>query len=37
MVENEYFDNLEHYCFENYVILDLFQSICDVIDDVIQI
>ena len=32
-----YFDNLEHYCFELYDISDLFQSICDVIDDIIQI
>ena len=37
MLGIEYFDNLEHYCFEKYDISDLFQSICDVIRDVIQI
>ena len=31
------FDNLEHYCFEKYDISDLFQSISNAIDDVIQI
>ena len=37
MLGIEYFDNFEHYCFEKYDISDLFQSICDVIHDVIQI
>ena len=37
MLGIEYLDNLEHYGFEKYDMSDLFQSICDVIDDVIQI
>ena len=37
MLGFEYFGNLAHYCFEKYDISDFFQSICDVIDDVIQI
>ena len=37
MLGIEYFDNLEYYCFEEYDISDLFQSICGVINDVIQI
>ena len=37
MLGNEYFDNLDRYCFEKIYISDLFQSIFDVIDDVIQI
>ena len=37
MLGVEYIDNLEHYCFEKYDISDLFQSIGDVINDVIQI
>ena len=36
MLGIEYFDNLEHYFFEKYNISDLFQSICQVIDDVIH-
>ena len=37
LLGNEHFDNRQHYCFEKYDISELFQSICDVIDDVIQI
>ena len=37
MLGIEYFDNLELYCFEKCDISGLFQPICDVIDDVIQI
>ena len=37
MLGIECFDNFEHYCFEKYDISGLFQSICDVINDIIQI
>ena len=36
MLGIEYFDNLELCYFKKYDISDLFQSICVVIDDVIQ-
>ena len=37
MLGNGYFDNHEHYCFERYDFSGIFQSICDVIDNVIQV
>ena len=37
MLGIEYFDNLDHHCFEKYENSGLFQSICDGTDDVIQI
>ena len=37
MLGIEYFDSLEHYCFEKYDISDLFQSICDVTHYIMQI
>ena len=36
MLVIEYFENLEH-CFKKYDISGLLQSICNIIDDVIQI
>ena len=37
MFVNEYFDNLECYCFKKYDIPDFISIIVDVIDGVIQI
>ena len=37
MLGIKYFGHLEHYCFEKNDMSDFFLSICDVIDDVIQI